>query len=61
MPLALTLFAVHTTMDNKVELGDGYFFNILRCVARNIVEGEYTERDVKLLIHLTEPQGKLKI
>ena len=24
------------------------------------MEGEYTERDLKFLIHLTEPQGKIK-
>ena len=35
-------------------------FQYPRCVARNVVEGEYTERDVKFLTHLTEPQGKIK-
>ena len=47
-------------MDDKVELRDGYFFQDPRCVARNVVEGGYTERNVKLLTYLTEPQGKIK-
>ena len=29
-------------------------------VARNEMEGGYTERNVKLGTHLTEPQGKFK-
>ena len=36
------------------------FFQDPSYVARNVVEGGYTERNVKLLTHLTEPQGKLK-
>ena len=47
-------------MDDEVELRDGYFSQDPRCVARNVVEGGYTERNVKLLTHLTEPQGKIK-
>ncbi len=47
-------------MDDKVELRDAYFFQDPECVARYVVEGGYTERDVKLLTHLTEPQGKIK-
>ena len=35
-------------------------FQYPRRVARNIVEGEYTERNVKFLTYLTEPQGKIK-
>ena len=47
-------------MNDKVELRDGYFSQDPRCVARNVVEGGYTERNVKFLTHLTEPQGKIK-
>lgn len=54
-------------MDDEVELRDGYFSQDPRCVARNVVEGGYTERNVNSLgkhpsknTHLTEPQGKLK-
>jgi len=54
-------------MNDKVELRDGYFSQYPRCVARNVVEGGYTEKNVKFLgetpqqnTHLTEPQGKIK-
>lgn len=47
-------------MDDKIESRDGYFFKDSRRVARNVVESGYTERDVKLLTCLAEPQGKIK-
>ena len=56
----MTLFLIDTTMDDKIELRGGYFSQYPKCVARNVVEGGYTERDVKFLTYLTEPQGKIE-